>query len=511
MTQLLQEESIETLVKSGSRPDSMRGKLAVLLLLIVAAAGAFGVMGYHPGSEDDGVYLSAIKSDLNTALYPHDAMFFRMQLQVTIFDKFISGFVRWTGVPLAWSELLWQLLSIGTILFACWSIASLFFEEARARWGGVALVATMMTLPVAGTALYIADQHLHPRNVATALTLLAVSRLIKGKYFQWIPLVLLSFAFHPIMGALGISFCLFLVVVQTNLLKVWMASVRTSYASVLPLGWLIEQPGPAWRQAMASGNYYFLSRWTWYEWLGAIAPLFLFWLLKRYAQERGNVSLQRFSWAVLAFGAFQLCVALLISYTPAFIRLTPLQPMRFLQLIYIFMTLMGGCLIGKYLLGRKVWRWAVFLVVANGGMLVAQRALFSGSEHMELPGRSTSNPWLQAFAWIKDNTPKDAYFALDPRYLAARGEDYHSFRALAERSQLADAIKDSSVVTEVPALGPAWEQQVEAQSGWAHFRLADFERLKREFGVGWTLVEIPQPEGLDCVWHNAELAVCRIP
>ena len=43
---------------------------------------------------------------------------------------------------------------------------------------------------------------------------------------------------------------------------------------------------------------------------------------------------------------------------------------------------------------------------------------------------------------------------MDPNYLAAPGEDYHSFRALAERSQLADAIKDTAVVTKVPELGP---------------------------------------------------------
>jgi hypothetical protein len=41
--------------------------------------------------------------------------------------------------------------------------------------------------------------------------------------------------------------------------------------------------------------------------------------------------------------------------------------------------------------------------------------------------------------------------------------------------------------------------------------LADFERLKREFGVNWALVSYPQPAGLDCRWHNASLAVCEIP
>jgi hypothetical protein len=185
--------------------------------------------------------------------------------------------------------------------------------------------------------------------------------------------------------------------------------------------------------------------------------------------------------------------------------------MRFLQMVYVLMTLIAGCLAGKYLLKASVWRWVVFLVAINAGMFAAQRALFSSSEHLELPGRNSTNSWLQAFSWVKQNTPTDAYFALDPNYLAAPGEDYHSFRALAERSQLADNIKDTAVVTQVPELGPAWAQQVDAQQGWSHFQLADFERLKAEFGVNWVLLSYPQPPGLNCSWHNDALSVCRVP
>ena len=131
-------------------------------------------------------------------------------------------------------------------------------------------------------------------------------------------------------------------------------------------------------------------------------------------------------------------------------------------------------------------------------MFAWQRAEFAGSQHLELPWRQPANPWLQAFAWIRANTPENAYFALDPHYLEAPGEDYHSFRALAERSQLADAVKDASVVTLVPELGPEWVRQTDAGEGWPTFRLADFERLKAEFGVDWVLVNNEQTTGLNC-------------
>jgi hypothetical protein len=505
-------------VQKQTRVHSLRKRN--ILLILAFSTLAFAVMGYHPGIEDDGVYLSAVKSDANAALFPHDAEFFRVQLQATIFDKSAAAFAHFTGLSIAATELFWQCASIMLIIFSCWSIARRLFPESRAQWAGVAMVGAMFTLPVAGTALYLVDQHLHPRNVATALILLAVSSILAGRRWLAAPLLILSFVLHPIMAAMGISFCFFLTMTTLEPVHVWIrawsrsgeAARRTSVAAALvPLGWIFEPPTPLWRKALDTRSYYFLSQWTWYEWLGAIAPLVLFWLLWLLARRQGNTVLSRFALAVFLYGVFQQAVAVIMLAPAAFIRLTPLQPMRFLQLIYFFLTLVGGCLLGKYLLKSSVWRWTVFLLAANGTMYAAQRELFPASQHLELPGRQPSNPWLQSFAWIRENTPTDAYFAVDPVYLASPGEDYHSFRALAERSQLADALKDTAVVTQVPELGPVWERQVEAQSGWSGFQLRDFERLKTEFGVDWVLVSYPQAAGLNCQWHNASLTVCRIP
>jgi hypothetical protein len=486
------------------------------LLTIFFTLLGLAVMGYHPGLEDDGVYLTAIKRDLNPALYPHDANFFHLQLQATFFDKWVAWFVRSTGIPVAATEFLLQFAAIVLIIFSCWMIARRLFPEARAQWAGVAMVSAMFTLPVAGTALYLVDQHLHPRALATGFILLAVSRILANRKWQATAPLLLAFMIHPIMAAMGVSFCVFLSLAMMEPAPAWLRSrYRPAESSVaaafVPLGWVFDPPTPAWREAVNMHTSLCLYRWAWYEWLGAWAPLILFWVLWHIARRRGERLLARFALAVFAFCLFQLAVAMIISAVPALVRLAPAQPMRYLQLVYFFMTLVGGCLLGKYLLKASVWRWAVFLVVINGGMLLAQRLEFSSSDHLELPGRTSDNQWLQAFAWVRQNTPTDAYFALDPEYLAAPEEDYHSFRAMAERSQLADNIKDTAVVALVPELGDAWERQVKAQEGWQHFQPADFERLKAEFGVDWVLVSYPQPAGLNCEWHNGSLSVCRIP
>ncbi len=487
-----------------------------LLLLLCFTLLGFAVMGYHPGTEDDGIYLSAVQSNLNPSLYPKDADFFRLQTQGTMFDVCVADFVRLTHIPVPVTALLWQLISIALIVFACWTIAGRLFKERNAQWAGVALVSAMFTLPVSGTAIYLLDQHLHARNVATALILLAVTRVMAGKHVQASVLMLGAFLMHPIMAAAGLSFCCFLALAMSRFVHDRVQSLRevpkipVTVAAAIPL-WIFEKPSPLWEKALNTRTYYFLYKWTWYEWLGALAPLFLFWLLWRKARQHNQTVLARFALAVFAYGVFQQVFAMAVLAPASLVRLTPFQPMRYLQLVYFFLVLIGGCLLGKYLLKASAWRWALFLLVANGSMFASQRAEYPASQHIELPGSSPSNAWLQAFAWVRTNTPTDAYFALDPRYLEAPGEDYHSFRALAERSQLCDAIKDTAVVTQVPELAPRWDREVEAQSGWRNFQLADFERLKHEFGVTWTLVSYPQPKGLDCQWHNDSLAVCRIP
>jgi len=489
--------------------------LAEVLPVLLFTLLAFAVMGYHPGYEDDGVYLSAVQSDLHPALYPHDAAFFKLQMQASAFDNTMAEFVRLTHVPVAWAELLGQLLAIFLIVWACYRLASPFFERPEVRWAGVAMVAAMLTLPVAGTAIYIADQHLHPRNFATALILLAVDRILAGKRWHALPLLVAAFAMHPIMAAFGFSFCFCLALALMDPVHVWLRDMRAIFARAaalaLPLGWVLDSASPAWHKAAETRTYYFLYRWTWYEWLGALAPLLLFWLLWRGAEKRGATLLARFALAVFAYAAFQQLVAFAMLTPPALIRMVSLQPIRYLQLIYVFLALTAGCLAGLFFLKRRIWRWAVFLALMNGGMLAAQEVQFPDCPHFEMPWSRPANPWLQAFAWIRQNTPADAYFALDPNYLAATDEDYHSFRALAERSQMADGIKDAAVVVVVPALADEWNREIEAQAGWATFKREDFERLKSEFGVDWVLIKYPQPGGLDCNWHNRMLSVCRIP
>jgi len=475
----------------------------VCILAVLTAVGIL-IAGYHPGAEDDGVYLAAIKRDLSPALFPHDSDFFAVQLQATIFDKVIAASVRAAHLPLGWVIFAWHFLAIFLVLLGCWRISSRCFRETYAQWASVALVAVLLTLPVAGSALYIVDQNLHPRALATAAILAAVVATLDRKYLLAGAMLVLSASIHPIMATFGTSFCVFLAWRQPP------AALRTAALALVPLGWIFEPRSEAWRVAANTRDYYFLSRWAWYEWLGVLAPLLILWGFRRIGQKDGAAILAHVTTRLVQFGIFQLIIAVGLMMPESLQRIRPLQPMRYLHLFYLIFVVLGGGLLGQKLLRLHWPRWLILFVPLSAVMFYAQWRTYPTSSHLEWPGAPPRTSWLQAFGWIREHTPTDAYFAAGAGYMQRPGEEYHGFRALAERSILADVVKDSAVATQVPRLAPRWQNEVETQLGWDHFGVSDLMRLKSRFGVDWVIVERPGIEGLHCPYQNATLLVCHL-
>ncbi|MFZ0480653.1 MAG: hypothetical protein WAL71_16050 [Terriglobales bacterium] len=487
--------------KSGIRD------LAVLLLLTLIA---MLVLGYHPGLEDDAFYLAAIKRNLNPALFPHDADFFRLQFQATIFDKLIAASIRMTHLPLDWAVLLWQIASIYLILWGCRQIARRCFAETPAQWAAVTLVALLLTIPVSGTAIDLADQYLHPRNLATAAIVCAIVATLDRRFVVSGLLLAFAFANHAIMASFGISFCLFLGW-QSSADRMSSSAVAALFLpSWLPLGWLFAPASDAWRRAASTRSFYYLNRWAWYEWLGVFGPVAILWLFRWIAKRNGSAVLERFTTRLVYFAIFQTAVGLTIMLPPQLERLRPFEPMRYLHLVYLLFFLIAGGLLGRYALGRHIYRWVLVFVPLGLGMFYAQRQLYPASLHLELPGRSPQNDWLNAFVWVRENTTVDSLFALDPRYMQLPGEDFHGFRALAERSALADFIKDGGMAARVPSLAPRWLREVSAIEGWRNFQAVDFEKLRQEFGVDWVVLARPGVAGLACPYQNRSVLVCRL-
>lgn len=486
-------------------------KLNDFLVLLLIAAGSLLVHGYHPYSEDAEIYLPGVERILNPQLFPVGREFFQSHASMTLFPNLVALSIRVTHLPLDVGLFLWHVASIFLLLLACWEVASLCFPTACARWAAVGMVAGLLTIPIAGTALYIADQYLNPRNLAAFAALFAVARTLEGTYGRALLWLMFAGSVHPLMWVFPFSFCVLLWVMKRFDAGTEAGLIPAGTACLLLLIPLNPKATAAYHEAAKLHANHYIQNWEWYEILGALAPIALFWWFGQIARAKDWTTIRRLCRAFIVYDAIYVALALILDLPPQFESLARLQPLRSLHLLYVVMFLIMGGLLGEFVLKGRLWRWLALFVPLSLGMLAAQRVLFPLSAHMEWPGMAPRNPWAQAFVWVREHTDEHSIFAIDPGYMHIEGEDEIGFRCLAQRSRLADAIKDNGVVSMFPLIAEAWWIQVQEQSPWKSMTLESFQRLKAKYGVDWVIVQQPGVVGLHCVYQNPAVRVCQVP
>lgn len=482
-------------------------------MILVSVATLF-VHGYHPYAEDAEIYLPGVERILNHSLFPVGQEFFQSHASMTLFPNLLALSIRITHLPFEVGLLVWHLASIFLLLLGCWQLSGLCFPCARARFGSVALVAALLSIPVAGTALYIMDQYLNPRNLAAFAVIFAVVCTLESKYIRTLLWLVFAASMHPLMWTYAFSFCALLILMKRYDARVW-PMPKTVHAEAVGAALLpaipLTQSSPAYHEAAKLHAYHYIQRWAWYELVGLVAPIALFYWFASIARAKGWTNVARLCRAFILYDVIFIVAALVVDLPERFESLARLQPLRSLHLLYMVMFVMIGGFLGEYVLKNRVWRWLALFVPLSLGMYVAQRGLFPASATVEWPGRPAKNPWAQAFIWARQNTPIDALFAMDPNYMRIAGEDEIGFRCLAQRSRLADAVKDNGVVSMFPPLAERWLAEVKAQSRWSNLGITDFARLKQNYGVNWLIVQQPGVAGLDCPYENSAVRVCRAP
>lgn len=504
-----------------SSKSSARSAPGAFGLLAVLTAAAILIHGYHFGFDDQSAYLPAIKQALDSSLYPFDAAFFLAQSRLSCFTSAIAASIRLTRLPLEWAVFAWHFATVFLILSGCWRIARRCFQTSAAVWGSLALVTTVLTLPVAGTFIVLCEPYLHNRAIAAGFLLFGFADVLDRKLTAAVWFVLAALM-HPTFALLGLWHLAVqawpvpiekraaLPVAQLSFLVLAAGPVR------LFTSWMADPSDPAWRAALSGRGYLFPAQWTWYELFGAFAPLAVLYLYARLAEHHGLATLARICRRLVLSGSIGVAAGLVVGLTPALLPLVPLEPLRTLHLIYLFLALFGGGLCAELL--PRPWKLlsAAMLVPLALAMFVAQRAELSASRHIEWPGAASGNDWLQAFAWIRTHTPRDALFAMNPDYLSLPGENEHGFRGLAERGQLAESGKDRAVSRNLPELAWEWRDEVRAQTGIEDFDAAQLGELRARYRVSWLLLRkdggrAASLEGLDCPYENPSLRVCRAP
>jgi hypothetical protein len=498
------------------------------------------VHGYHPYAEDGGVYLPEIKRLLDPGLYPRGAEFVVGHLRYSMFAPAMARLVRESHFSLEMVLLLVHLATFWATLFAAWLLAARCSTSREARAGAVALLAVWLTMPIAGTSLMLMDPYVTARSLSTPCALLALVGALAFLLPQFeiddeptreqgwgLGLCCGALAgaatMHPLMAAYALGSVLLLgaVLSSRRLVRVWGTVGLCLTGVAMAAGMQLSAPpeSEVYRRVMLTRDYWFLSQWHWYEWIGLIAPLLILLVVAMGLRREGDDARVGLARMAVVAGATATAVAMLFARTGMSTHLVArMQPLRIFQQVYVVMILVLGAWMAERVLERRPMRWVAMFSLLAAVMLTAERRTFPASRHLELPnaqawGASTDsgNQFERVFQWISRNTPRDAIFALDSQYIQERGEDAQGFRAIAERSVLPDFSKDGGVVTNKPELAAAWLQGEMVQT-----KLnveADAERVAalKPLGVTWVVLQRAATTGFVCEYADELVKVCRLP
>ena len=483
------------------------------LRLALLTAAALAIHGYHLGVEDGEIYIPAAKRLLHPHLYPFAPEFFLSHSRLSLFSPILAWTARLTHLSMDWTLFVWYIVSLFCMLSACWLFAAACFSSSRARWTAVLVITAVLTMPAANTGLLLIDPYLTARSFSTPLTIFALASFLERRFVRVGVAVLVTATIHPQM-VMYLAFLIGVIVLAEKMRKTTphQVPVLAAAAGIMPTGFHLARATGPYREALFSRDYFFLYNWTWYHWLGLLGPLaILAWFWK--ANLRGTrPAFRSVCFALIPFGVLSIVAAAVLCSSPDFEMFVRLQPLRSFHLITLVFVLLFAGVLGEYLAKGRPWVVAALCLPLAAGMFFAARQTYPNSPQIEFPSATSSNPWVNTLLWIRKNTPVDAVFAVDSRYFKDPMSDVHGFRAISERSALADYYKDSGVVSLFPNLAPEWKQMSNATYGLNHFSVGQFRALRMEYPqVSWTVIHGPAPASMDCPYQQRSYSVCRMP
>lgn len=486
------------------------------------------IHGYHPFAEDGGLYVAGVEWKLNPSLFPHLTDFVSEHLSFSIFAPVVASLTRVTHLPLLIVLLGIDFISITLTLAAARALLRRVTPNQPAQLAGIAILAAVWTVPIAGTSLLLMDPYVTARSLSTPLSLWAIAFALD----DWVDAprslagciltIALAAAFHPLMAGYALGLILVLRILRSRMRIFLLTAAAILIFAAIAIAQFHAQPdSPAVTLAAESRYYWFLSQWHWYELFGLVGPILVL-LLLRYNKRLGlRQNRTILCDSAILYGCFAAAVATVFAHQGYQVHLVArLQPLRAFLMIYIVMFLLLGtsmqqlCEYISTSSARHYVRYAMvaILLVTGLGMFLAQRHEFRSSAHIELPWqlRESPNPWIRAFLWCRENTPQNAMFALDANYIMLPGEDAQSFRAIARRSVLPDFSKDGGESAITPRLADEWVAGFTAQLHLDQQTASELRQHLAPYGVNWVLLRSDSPAALDCPWHQDALKVCKL-
>src|SRR5580658_3972636 len=117
-----------------------------MVRLGLLTAAAVSIQGYHLGVEDGEIYIPAARKLLDPGLYLYATEFFQSHERLSLFAPILAWTARLTHLSMDWTVFLWYLATLFATMLACWALAVVSFQSARARWCAVLVMATILAM-----------------------------------------------------------------------------------------------------------------------------------------------------------------------------------------------------------------------------------------------------------------------------------------------------------------------------------------------------------------------------
>ncbi len=497
--------------------------LAALTLFVLL------IHGFHPLAEDGGLYVAGVEWKLNPSLFPHFTEFVSEHLHFSIFAAIVVAITRATRLPLLFALFIINLISIALTLIGARALLRRVTPDQSAQLAGIATLAAVWTVPIAGTSLLLMDPCVTARSFSTPLSVWAVAFALdnwrdnRRSLIGCILAIAFAAAFHPLMAGYALGLIIVLRAVRSRRKTLLLAILAfLTFAAAFILQARASAESAALILAAQSRYYWFLSQWHWYEVFGLVGPLLVLLALRRHNHFGLGRSGTLLCDSAILYGCFATALALAFGHEHFHAHIVArLQPLRAFLTIYLIMFLLIGTSMQQVFerassrFSRQHYtRYAMMPILLASAfiMFITQRNEFPSSPHIELPWRlqQSPNPWVRAFLWCLDNTPPGGLFALDAHYITTPGEDAQTFRAIAQRSVLPDFSKDGGEAAITPTLANEWAAGFSAQLNLDQQTTSQLHERLAPYGVDWVILRSVSPAALSCPYDNGLLKVCKL-
>lgn len=484
------------------------GLAAALIVFVVLATANSG--GYRYGISDQAYYGPAVVKSLHPSFYPRDASLLAVQSRYLLSDDLVAWLARASGVELPTLFVALYVLTLG-VLFAA-SVA--FARGLGASWWGVAAFVVLLTLRhrIAKTGANSLEGYMHPRMLAFAIGLAALSCVLRARLVWAAVLVALAGVIHP-TTALWFGLALTVGVVASRpewRRRLWPAAATAAVVVAWmlwrgPLAGRLQVMDADWLRVLADRDYLFPSAWPLYAWLVNLAYPVVIVLAYRHRRALGvTVAGER----AVVTGMIGLVAVFLASVPFSAARIALVVQLQVNRVFWLTDSLATAYLawwvMDRWLAGRQAWarRACVSALVA----LAALRGCFLLCVQTDRPLFQVSlpqTPWSEAMAWLRQQPPGWHVLAA-PDHVWKYGV---SARFAAEKDTLLELGKDPSIAMYDRDVARRVAERTAALAGFDRFTTSDVRVLQARYDLDVLVVEAGRVFDFPVTYRNTGIVV----